>query len=76
LELPREQGGSVIDEIGWRKPLIIVRYRDKWDVYDTTTNKQISIADSERKQNPRFCDIPSFAPAQAWKRLWHYHHQW
>jgi hypothetical protein len=60
LLLPREDGGTVIDEIGWSEPLVIVRYGDKWDVYDTTTNKEISISDSDRKQNSKFRDIPSF----------------
>jgi hypothetical protein len=76
LLLPREHGGSIVDEVGWRKPLIIVRYGDKWDVYDTTTNKQVSISESERKENPTLPDIQSFAPGQAWKRLWHYRNQW
>jgi len=72
----REDGGTVIDEVGWSEPLVIVRYGTKWDVYDTTTNKQISICDSERKENPKFRDIPSFVPALAWKKLWHYRNQW
>jgi len=76
LELPREQGGRVIDEIAWRKPLIIVRYGDKWEVFDTRTRKQVSISDSDRKTDPQFRDIPSFAPKKAWEHLWRYHHQW
>src|SRR5690242_10896149 len=68
LLLPGEHIGGLIDEVGWRKPLVVVRHGDKWDAFDTTTNNQISFSDSDRKTDLRFRDIPSFTPEKAWKR--------
>jgi hypothetical protein len=76
LFLPDEDYGGVIDEVGWKKPLIIARYGDKWDIFDTSTKQKVSISDSQRKSDPKFRDIPSFPPKEAWGKLRHWHRQW
>jgi len=51
LAIPYEEGGLIIDEIGWLKPVIIARASgsEYWEVINTTRAQHIRISDQERK---------------------------
>ena len=78
LTIPNEDGGLIIDEIGWREPLIFARAfgSQYWDVINTARAQHIRVSDLERKSDPISQSI-QIKPAQiAWeelspnKRLW------
>ena len=78
LTIPYEDGGLIIDEIGWREPLIFARAfgSQYWDVINTARAQHIRVSDLERKSDPISQSI-QIKPAQiAWeelnrnKRLW------
>src|SRR6266404_1281501 len=48
---PHQRFGTLVVEIGWRKPLILVHAdgSNVWDVIDTTTRKKTTISDEQRK---------------------------
>lgn len=75
---PGESGGTLVSEIGWRKPLIIYKTRnaDHWDVIDTATHSQIRISLSERTSNLTYRDIPTHQAEDAWRQLSRYRQQW
>jgi hypothetical protein len=78
LTIPYEDGGLIIDEIGWQKPLIFARAfgSQYWDVINTARAQHIRVSDLQRKSDPISQSI-QIKPAQiAWeelnrhKRLW------
>lgn len=71
LIAPNEDGGLIIDEIGWRKPYILARSTGStdWDVINTDRAQHVWISDSQRKENADYQGI-SIEPAEsAWTRL-------
>jgi hypothetical protein len=78
LTIPNRRGGIVIDEIGWREPLIIVRGSgsDYWEAMNTARAERISVSDRERKSDPAYQSIQTESAERAWaklsrrKRLW------
>jgi hypothetical protein len=75
---PHQNGGTLVVEVGWRKPLILTRPDGfkTWDVIDTTTHKQTTIADEQRKTDPAYRDIAVYRAGEAWKRLKRYRSLW
>jgi hypothetical protein len=78
LIAPYEGGGLIIDEIGWRKPIIIARASgsEYWDVINTERAQHIRVSEMERKADPVYQSIEITPVDIAWmelrasKRLW------
>ena len=78
LIAPYEGGGLIIDEIGWRKPIIIARAAgsEYWDVINTERAQHIRVSEMERKGDPVYQSIEITPVDIAWmelrasKRLW------
>ena len=53
LTIPNEDGGLIIDEIGWREPLIFARASGSqyWDVINTARAQHIRVSDLQRKSD-------------------------
>jgi hypothetical protein len=71
LTIPNESGGLIIDEIGWREPLIIARASGSqyWDVIDTARTQHIRVSDSQLKSDPIYQSIQIKPTEAAWKDL-------
>jgi hypothetical protein len=78
LIIPHESGGLIIDEIGWRKPLIIARATGSkyWDVINTARAEHTRISDQTLQSDPVYQSIEVVAAEKAWnnlnrrKRIW------
>ncbi|MEP6686221.1 MAG: hypothetical protein ABJB22_05540 [Verrucomicrobiota bacterium] len=78
LTIPHESGGLIIDEIGWREPLILARASgsEYWDVINTARAEHIRVRELQRKSDPIYQSIQTKAVEVAWnelnrhKRLW------
>jgi hypothetical protein len=78
LTIPYEDGGLIIDEIGWHEPLIFARAFGShyWDVINTARAQHIRISDLQRKSDPISQSIQMKPAEIAWeelnrhKRLW------
>lgn len=74
LTIPNENGGLIIDEIGWREPLILARAfgSQYWDVINTAHAQHTRVNDVQRRSDPVYQSI-QIRPAEiAWKDLhWH-----
>ena len=78
LLTPHESGGLIIDEVGWRDPIIIARGSgsEYWEAIDTAHAQHLRISERERKTDPAYHSITAQPAAQAWeslnrgKRLW------
>lgn len=78
LITPHEIGGLIIDEIGWRKPIIVARAAgsEYWDVINTARAQHTRVSDFERKSDPVYQSIQITSAEIAWtelrlnKRLW------
>jgi len=71
LTIPNEDGGLIIDEIGWREPLIFARALGSqyWDVINTARAQYIRVSDLERKSDPISQSIQIKSAEIAWKEL-------
>ena len=71
LTIPNENGGLIIDEIGWREPLIIARASGSqyWDVIDTARTQHLRVSDSQLKSDPTYQLIQTKSGETAWKNL-------
>ena len=71
LAIPYQSGGLIIDEIGWREPLIIARGSGSkyWDVINTARAERVRVNDVQRKSDPAYQSIPIRAAEIAWKDL-------
>ena len=79
LVAPYDTGGIIIDEIGWRKPFIIVRAAgsQSWDRIDTDHAEHIRISDSQRSSDPNYRTIPVEKNADmAWNHLKSHKRMW
>lgn len=78
LTIPHEEGGLIIDEIGWSEPLIIARAfgSQYWDLINTARAQHIRVSDQQRKSDPISQAIQIKSVETAWeelkgrKRLW------
>src|SRR5262249_26475088 len=68
---PYDTGGPIIDEIGWRKPFILVRASGSqyWDRIDTDHAEHTRISEVERTSEPNYRSIPIQNAANAWNHL-------
>jgi hypothetical protein len=71
LIAPNEGGGLIIDEIGWRKPIILARGAgsDYWDVVNTDRAQHIRVSNAERQTNPVYQTITVTPAETAWTEL-------
>jgi hypothetical protein len=76
--LPRQDGGAIIDEIGWHKPVILFRTAGSqyWDLIDTAHASHTRISDGERKSDPALASIQIEPAEAAWNRLQPYKRLW
>lgn len=78
LVIPNQTGGLIVDEIGWRKPIIVARGTGSqdWDVINTERAEHIHVSDAQRKSDPVYQSIAiepvdiAWRELQANKRLW------
>jgi len=78
LTIPYEDGGLIIDEIGWREPFIAARASgsEYWDLIDTAHARHIRVSDLELKSNPIYQSIQIKSAEIAWKDLNRYKRLW
>ena len=78
LTIPNENGGLIIDEIGWREPLIIARASGSqyWDVIDTARTQHLRVSDSQLKSDPAYQLIQIKSGETAWKNLTRHARLW
>lgn len=71
LTIPNENGGVVMNEIGWREPLIIARAfgSQYWDVIDTAHARHTRVSERERKSDPIYQSVEIRPVETAWKNL-------
>lgn len=71
LTIPHEEGGLIIDEIGWQEPLILARAfgSQYWDVINTERAQHIRVSDLQRKADPISQSIQIKSVEMAWKEL-------
>jgi len=78
LTIPHESGGMIIDEIGWREPLIVARASgsEYWQVINTARAERNRVSDRQRQSDPAYQLIQVTTADMAWnalspsKRLW------
>lgn len=78
LTIPNEDGGLIIDEIGWREPFIAARASgsEYWDLIDTAHARHIRVSDLQLKSNPIYQSIQIKSAKIAWKKLHRYKRLW
>jgi hypothetical protein len=78
LTIPNEDGGLIIDEIGWREPLIFARASGSqyWDVINTARAQHIRVSDLQRKSDPLSQSIQIKSAEIAWKELNRHRRLW
>jgi len=78
LTIPNEDGGLIIDEIGWREPFIAARASgsEYWDLIDTAHARHIRVSDQQLKSNPIYRSIQIKSAEIAWKDLHRYKRLW
>ena len=71
LTIPYEDGGLIIDEIGWQEPLIFARAfgSQYWDVINTARAQHIRVSDLQRKSDLISQSIQIKSAEIAWKEL-------
>jgi hypothetical protein len=65
-------GETRVEQLGWKKPFIIVRpvdTIDQWIVIDTSTHQRTTISDGQRTTDQNYRDITVYGAADAWHRL-------
>lgn len=78
LLIPYQSGGLIVEEIGWRKPIIVARGTgsEYWDVINTARAERTTVSDLQRKSDPVYQSIEitpvdiAWRELQANKRLW------
>ena len=78
LTIPNEDGGLIIDEIGWREPLIFARAfgSQYWDAINTAHAQHIRVSDLQRKSDPISQSIQIRSAEIAWKELNRHRRLW
>jgi len=71
LIIPHESGGLIVDEIGWRKPIIIARGSGSrsWEVINTAHAEHTRVSDEKRKSDQEYGSIEVKQTQEAWKAL-------
>jgi hypothetical protein len=67
----KDSKGEYVDEIGWQRPVIIVKFQNhgNWNVIDTRKNQDVSMSDEDRKTSPVYREIKVFSAGDAWRQL-------
>jgi hypothetical protein len=70
LEAGKDKG-EYVDEIGWQRPVIIVKFQNhgNWNVIDTRKNQDVSMSDEDRKTSPVYREIKVLSAGDAWRQL-------
>jgi hypothetical protein len=70
LLAPGKDKIEYVDEIGWQRPLIVVKFRDhgNWIVIDAVKNQSVSISDEDRRTSPTYREVEVFSAEVAWRR--------
>jgi hypothetical protein len=57
-----------VAEIGWRKPIILVRAQGSrdWELIDTTASHRTTISDEQRRNDPTYSTIQLYSADAAW----------
>jgi hypothetical protein len=78
MTIPYEDGGLIIDEIGWHEPLIFARALGSqyWDVINTAQAQHSRVSDMQRKSDPISQSIQIKSAATAWKELNRHNRLW
>jgi hypothetical protein len=78
LIIPNQNGGLIVDEIGWHKPFIIARSSGSnyWEAINTARAHRISISDIERKTDPVYQSIQIESAEAAWTKLNRHNRLW
>lgn len=78
LTIPYEDGGLIIDEIGWHEPLIFARAfgSQYWDVINTAHAQHIRVSDLQRRSDPISQSIQIKSAEIAWKELSRHKRLW
>jgi hypothetical protein len=78
LAIPNENGGLIIDEIGWREPFIAARASGSqyWEVINTAHAQRIRVSDVQRKSDPIYQSIQIKSAERGWKDLNRYKRLW
>jgi hypothetical protein len=71
LIIPNESGGQIVDEIGWRKPLIIARESGSryWEVINTARAAHSRMTDDSLKADSTYQSIDVVPAEKAWAML-------
>ena len=71
LIIPHETGGQIVDEIGWRKPLIIARGSGSqyWEVINTARAAHTRMSDDSLKADSTYQSIEVVPAEKAWSEL-------
>jgi hypothetical protein len=71
LIIPNENGGLIVDEIGWHKPLIIARGAGSrtWEVINTARAEHTRVSDETLKTDPAYKSIDVVSAEKAWDSL-------
>jgi hypothetical protein len=71
LIIPNQSGGMIVDEIGWRKPLIVARGSGSqyWEVINTARAEHTRVSDEALKSDANYSSIHVVAANKAWSEL-------
>ena len=78
LTIPYQNGGLIVDEIGWHRPFIIARASgsDSWQVVNTDHARRFAISDQQRKTDASYQSIPVESVEKAWPKLGRHKRLW
>ena len=71
LIITHESGGMIVDEIGWRNPIIIARGSGSqyWEVINTAHAEHTRVSDETRKSNQEYSSVEVSPSDKAWNQL-------
>jgi hypothetical protein len=71
LIIPNQTGGLIVDEVGWRKPLIIARGTGSqyWEVINTARAEHTRVSDDTLKSDANYRSIKVIGADKAWVEL-------
>ena len=61
----------IIDEIGWRKPLIVARGAGSqyWELINTARAEHLRVSDEKLKSDPEYKSVEILPAEKAWESL-------
>jgi hypothetical protein len=71
LIIPNQSGGMIVDEIGWRNPLIIARGGGSqyWEVINTARAEHTRVNNETLTSNQEYRSIDVMPTTKAWDQL-------